>query len=165
MIEAEEGGKAGSRFKIFYFAADDNQNIMTLHSFVKFGGSIMHPHPKLCCLPGNGHTEYAVNLVIESVFAHCSISSPTIDDIMECDTANDITTLEEPDEDADITYPGLATFLPAPWLVNAIMSAASTDPFELIKLAITTAIAIDKQRNGNEDFNTTTMVPCFGPGE
>ena len=84
---------------------------------------------------------------------------------MECETAHDIATLEDPDEDADITYPVLATFLPAPWLVNAIMSAASTDPFELIRRAITTAVAIDEQRNGNEDFNTTTMVPCFGPVE
>jgi hypothetical protein len=91
---------------------------MTLHSFAKFGGSILQPLVKLCCLIGNGNTEYAVNLIPDSVFAHCSITSPTIDNIMECASAANIEALEDPDEDADITYPRLATFLPAPWLVN-----------------------------------------------
>ena len=56
-------------------------------------------------------------------------------------TAIKVTEEESPDENSLVTYPGSVSFLPVPWLANAVIAANSSDPFLLITIvnAVVTA--------------------------
>ena len=52
-------------------------------------------------------------------------------------------------------YPGCATFLPAPWLAEAILTVMSRDPFHLIIAAKAAAATFDAMHNNNPAYTTT----------
>jgi hypothetical protein len=80
--------------------------------------------------------------------ADCNLVTPTIDALRECTTATKVAKIEAPNENGLVTYPGSATFLPAPWLAEAVIAANSSDPFLLI--AIVNASATE-----DEDYVTS----------
>ncbi len=53
--------------------------------------------------------------------AECNLVTPTINALRECSTATEVAELEAPDENGLVTYPGSASFLPAPWLADAVV--------------------------------------------
>ena len=77
---------------------------------------------KLICLSGTGEiaTVFEVNPL--TLMAECNLVSPTIlNALRECSTATEVAELEAPDENGLVTYPGSASFLPAPWLPDAVV--------------------------------------------
>jgi hypothetical protein len=82
---------------------------------------------------------------------------PAIDKIHKCSSAVEIVNFTAPDENGLVTYPGAASFFPAPWLLNAVVEASSSDPFILIAKAIEAAQAFDQDHDSNEDYITSAV--------
>jgi hypothetical protein len=53
------------------------------------------------------------------------------------------------------TYPGSASFLPAPWLADAVIAANSSDPFFLITVVNTAARVFDLEHKEDENYITS----------
>lgn len=109
-------------------AADTKGRILTLHSFTNMGGSLLRPANKIVCLIGYGQTAIAVIVDDSSTTRSCDIISPSHQDITACKSITELQQLKEPGEFAPITLEGTATFLPAPWLFDAITATGSSDP-------------------------------------
>ena len=129
------------------FAADSNKKLLVPHSFKKAGGTLFRPEKKLMCLSGTGEitTVFEVNPL--TLTANCNLITPTINALCECTTATEVAELEAPDENGLVTYPGSASFLPAPWLADAVIAANSSDPFLLITVVNTAATAFDLEHD------------------
>jgi hypothetical protein len=82
---------------------------------------LLCPEKKLMCLSGTGAlaTVFEVNSL--TLMAKCNLVTPTIDALCECMTAIEVAEVEAPDENGLVTYPGSASFLPAPWLADAVI--------------------------------------------
>ena len=78
-----------------------------------------------------------------------------IDALRECTTATEVAELEAPDKNGLVTYPGSASFLPAPWLADAVVAANSSDPFHLITVVNTAATAFDLEHEEDEYYVTS----------
>ena len=52
-------------------------------------------------------------------------------------------------------YPGSASFLPVPWLADAVIAANSSDPFFLITVVNTTARVFDLEHKEDENYITS----------
>ena len=89
--------------------------------------------------------------------AECNLVTLTIDALCECTTATatEVAELEAPDENGLVTYPGSASFLPAPWLADAVVAANSSDPFLLITVVNAAATAFDLEHEEDASFVTS----------
>ena len=130
------------------FATDSNKKVLVLHSFKNAGGTLLRPEKKTMCLLGTGSLATALEVNHLTLMADCNLVTPTIDALRECTTATEVAEIEAPNENGLVTYPGSATFLPAPWLAEAVIAANSSDPFLLI--AIVNASATE-----DEDYVTS----------
>ncbi len=83
--------------------------------------------------------------------------TPTIDKIHECSLADKIANITAPDKNRLVTYPGAASFLPAPWLLNAVVEALSRNPVFLISKAIKAAQVYDQEHNFYEEYITSVV--------
>jgi hypothetical protein len=137
------------------FAADSNKKLLVLHSFKNTGGTLFRPEKKLMCLSGTGEiaTVFEVNPL--TLTAECNLVTPTIDALRECTTATEVAKLEAPDENGLVTYPGSASFLPAPWLADAVVEANSSDPFHLITVVNAAATAFDLEHEEDQNYSTS----------
>ena len=140
------------------FAADTESTMITLHSFTNLGGSLLRPSNKVVCLTGSGHAGVPLIVDDKSATGECTFKAPSVDLIIDGKTptklegiADPTTTVQGDHED----YLGCNTFLPAPWLSNAILSSASNDPFELILVAITAAKAFDEEHEDDPTYLTS----------
>ena len=86
----------------------------------------------------------------------CNLVTPTIDVLWECTTETKVAEVEAPEENNIVTYPGSASFLPAPWLADAVIAANSSNPFFLIATVNAAATAFDLEHK--EDKNYTASV-------
>jgi hypothetical protein len=104
------------------------------------------------CLSGTGEiaTAFEVNLI--TLTADCNLVTPIIDALRECTTSTEVAKLEAPDENCRVTYPGSASFLPAPWLADAVIAANSSDPFLLITVVNAAATAFDLEQEEDENY-------------
>ena len=107
------------------------------------------------CFSGTGEiaTAFEVNLI--TLTADCNLVTPTIDALRECTTATEVAELEAPDENGCVTYPGSASFLPAPWLADVVIAANSSDPFLLITVVNAAATAFDLEHEEDENYVTS----------
>ena len=87
--------------------------------------------------------------------AECNLVTPTIDALRECTTATEVAELEAPDKNGLVTYPGSASFLPAPWLADVVVAANSSDPFLLITVINAAATAFDLEHEEDENYITS----------
>jgi hypothetical protein len=140
------------------FAADTENTLITLHSFTNLGGSLLRPNNKVVCLTGSGHAGVPLIVDDKSATAECTFKTPSVDLIIAGKTPTELegiadptTTVQGDHED----YLGCNTFLPAPWLSNAILSSNSNDPFELILVAITAAKAFDAEHDDDSTYLTS----------
>ncbi len=78
------------------------------------------PEKKFMCLSGTGEiaTVFEVNPL--TLMAECNLVTPTINALRECTKATEVAEVEAPDENGLVTYPGSASFLPAPWLADTV---------------------------------------------
>jgi len=126
-----------------FFAADSNKKLLVLHSFKNAGGTLFRPEKKLMRLSGTGEiaTVFEVNPL--TLTAECNLVTPTINALRECTTATEVAELKAPDENSLVIFPGSASFLPAPWLADAVVAANSSDPFLLITVVNAAATAFN----------------------
>ena len=149
-------GKKTNDTNAIIFTSDINHNIISLHSLVKFGGTLLRPTTKIGCLIRNGRNATAVVVHANTATENCNIATPTINAIIAYNTIATINNLPNPAATAAITFPGCVTFLPAPWLVKAVLKEKSSDPFSLILTTKIQATAFDTAREVNADFITKT---------
>jgi hypothetical protein len=114
------------------FATDPNKKLLVLHSFKNAGGTLLRPEKKLMCLSGTGALATAFEVSPTTIMADCNLVTPTIDALRECTTTIEVAEIEAPDENGLVTYPGSASFLPAPWFADAVIAANSSNPLLLI---------------------------------
>ena len=136
------------------FATDSNKKLLVLHSFKKAGGALLRPEKKLMCLSGTGALATAFEVSPKTIMADCNLVTPTIDALCECTTAIEVAKIETLDENGLVTYPGSASFLPAPWLVDTVIAANSSDPFLLYTVINTAATVFDEEHEEDEDYIT-----------
>ena len=137
------------------FATDSNKKLPTLHSFKNAGGTLLRPEKKLMCLLGTGTLAKPLEKNHLTLMEDCNLVTLTIDAHHECTTAIEVAEVEAPNENGLITYPGSATFLPAPWLAEAVIAANSSDPFLLITIVNAAATAFDEEHEEDEDYITS----------
>ena len=139
------------------FGADSEGTIIPLHSFTNLGGSLLPQNNKIVCLIGSGHVGVAVIVAENSATADCTFISPTADIIIAKKTTTELQAIPNPGSDitGGTQYKGCGTFLPAPWLANTILTAKSSDPWELILAAISTARAFDDEHKDDPAYLTS----------
>lgn len=136
-------------------AANANDTILFLHSFKNIGGTPIQPANKFVCFLGSNENASVVIIDTQSTTANANLRTPTHTAILDCADAAAIAALPVPPNNAPITYPGCATFLPAPWLVTAVLAAGTNKPFDLIIAAKTAAQAFD-DINGDDPLFLTS---------
>eukprot|EP00957_Ditylum_brightwellii_P198665 15141796-Ditylum_brightwellii.AAC.1 len=99
-----------------FLVADDEKNIVILHSPKNFGGMRTRPTNKVAAMIGLGSTAIGVLINEKVALEDCNLVTPTIDEIELCTTEIDIAALACPAQSGKVTFPGSATFIPAPWL-------------------------------------------------
>jgi hypothetical protein len=137
------------------FATDSNKKLLVLHSFKNTGGTLLCPEKKLMCLSGTGSLATVFEVDHLTLIAECNLFTPTIDELRECKTETEVAEVEAPEENGLVTYPGSASFLPAPWLADAVIAANSSNPFFLIATVNAAATAFDLEHKEDENYITT----------
>ena len=112
-------------------AGDYSNGIMILHSFKNLGGTIFSPPDNYVCLIGATRSAPIVTVNNVAITENCEIIIPSIEDILACNDLEELLNLTAPLDDT-IGYSGSATFLPPPWLLNAVIDAQTDDPLKLI---------------------------------
>ena len=107
------------------------------------------------CLSGTGAIATVFEVKPLTLMVKCNLVTPTIDALRECTTAIEVAEVEVPDENF-LTYPGSASFLPAPWLADAVIAANSSDPFVLIMVVNAAATVFDLKHKDDENYITST---------
>ena len=82
-------------------------------------------------LSGTGSLTTVFEVDHLTVMAKCNLVTPEINALLllECTTAIEVAKVEAPEENGIMTYPGSASFLPAPWLADAVIAANSSNRF------------------------------------
>ena len=62
---------------------------------------------------------------------------------------------EVPDKNGLVTYPGSASFHPAPWLADTVIAANSSDPFLLITVVNAGATVFELEHGEDENYITS----------
>jgi hypothetical protein len=137
------------------FAADQDKNIHALHSFKVAGGTFLCPTTKLMCLLGSGSSATALIVDKQSLLNPCNLITPTIDELQECYNEDEVNAINAPDDDGAVTYPGSASFFPAPWLSDMVLSLGTSDHAKLIPAVNAAAIEFDAEHAGNANYITT----------
>ena len=136
-----------------FLIADDEKNIVILHSPHNFGGTRTRPTNKVAAMIGLGLTPIGVLINKKAALDDCKLVTPTIDEFELCATGINIAALACPAQSGQVTFPGSATFIPAPWLRESILNSETLDPFELIKIAMADAKDFDDTHKDETDFD------------
>lgn len=135
--------------------AEGTKKVQLIHSPKNVGGTRIRPEHKVLGLIGTSDGSVGVIVDHESLTNECEIRTPKIEDIKACSTAEEIGALTAPRNGA-ATYTGSAAFLMAPFLVEAILDADTTDPYELILVANSAAAAFNTLHENDDEFEDAT---------
>jgi len=139
------------------FPADSNKKLLVLHSFKNAGGTLLRLEKKLMCLSGTGEFTTVFEVKQLTLMAECNLVTLTIDALCECTTATEVAEVEAPDENGLVTYPGSATFLPAPWLADAVVAANLSNLFLLITVVNAPATTFYLEHEEDENYITSAI--------
>jgi hypothetical protein len=92
------------------------------------------------CLLGTGTNATALIVDKQSLLIRNNLITPMIDKLEECFDEDGVNIVQMPNKPGEVTYPGSASFLAAPWLVNIIMGADTRYPAKLIPMVNSAAI-------------------------
>ena len=137
---------------IVILTANANNTVTILLSFKNIGGTTFRPIDKFVCFFGANEHATVVNITMPSITASIKFTTPSIDDILVCNSAAEITSLPAPAINAPANFHGCRSFLPAPWLLSTILEANSNDPIKLIVECHQAAILFDQFHFGNPLF-------------
>jgi hypothetical protein len=140
------------------FGVDHDKNIHALHSFKVSGGSLLCPSTKLMCLLGTGLRATAFIIDRQTLLNPCNMITPTIDELQECSNKDEVKAVNAPAKGGLVTYPGFASFLPAPWLRDTVFSSGTSNYAKLIAEANAAAFEFDAEHEEDENYITTAAV-------
>ena len=133
-----------------FLLADEDKKLTIAHSPKNFGGMRNRTENKVACFIGMGPQAMCFLLNEKQALVECEISTPTLNEMAECESKEDVEGLEVPGELAPVTFEGAATFIPAPWLIEFILNEDSLDPAELLFRVLTAAKAYDDVHGEND---------------
>jgi hypothetical protein len=133
------------------FAAGKNKKLLTFHSFKNAGGMLLCPENKLMCILGTEASTIAIKINSKQLVANCNLVTPTIHKLCKCKTADEVSAIKAPNKTGLVTYPGSASFLAAPWLINAVMATNSSNPFHLIAVVDAAAKTFNKEHDADAE--------------
>ena len=134
------------------FIADENKKVAVIHSPKNHGGTRTRPTNKISCLVGLGPQAACVVLNETQALFDCNIRTPTLDELEECTSSEEVKALDPPGLLAPVTFEGSASFIPAPWLTEYVLNEDSRDPTKLIVGAMVAAKAFDLGHENDPDF-------------
>jgi hypothetical protein len=134
------------------FGVDHDKNIHALHSFKVSGGSLLRPSTKLMCLSGTGLRATAFIIDRQTLLNPCNMITPTIDELQECSNEDEVKAVNAPAEGGIVTYPGSASFLPAP------ISSGTSNYAKLITEVNAAAFEFDAEHEEDENYVTSATV-------
>jgi hypothetical protein len=137
------------------FAVDQDKNIHALHSFKVAGGTLLCPTTKLMCLLGTGSSATAFIIDKQSLLNPCNLITPTINKLQECSNKDKLNAINVPDDGGAVTYPGSASFFPAPWLSDTVMSSGTSNHAKLIPAVNAAAFEFDNEHSDDASYITT----------
>ena len=145
-----------------FIVANDEKKLQLIHSPMNLGGTRTRVDNKIVCLIEMGSQATPVILDFEKALADRSIVTPTIDDILNCGTKEDILDLECPDQPEEgsqdgVTFPGSSAFIPAPWLRDQIANSDSLDGLDLIPSIIAAAKRFDEDHHEDASFTSDAI--------
>jgi hypothetical protein len=140
------------------FAVDQDKNIHALHSFKVSGGSLLSPSTKLTCLLGTGSQATAFIIDRQSLLTPCNMITPTIDVLEVCSDEDEVKAVDAPEADGLVTYPGSASFLPAPWLCDTVMSSGTSNYAKLIPAVNAAAFEFNAEHENDENYITSAAI-------
>ncbi len=108
------------------------------------------------CLSGTGALATAFEVNSTTLMAEYNLITPTINELWECRTTIKVTIVDAPDKNSLVTYPGSVSFLPAPWLVDTVIAANSSNPFLLITVANAAATVFNRAHKEDPEYITPT---------
>jgi hypothetical protein len=142
---------------IVLLAANANKTVAILHSFKNIGGTLLRPSNKFVCFMGTSVNATAVAIDLASITGNKNFRSPSIESLFECNSASEIASLPIPPNNAPITSLGCSSFLPAPWLLSAILTSRLNDPLELIVECKEVADLFDMFHAGSSTLNSSAI--------
>ena len=92
-------------------AANANNNIMIMHSPKNLGGTRSRPDNKVVCMLGMGPQAVSVQVDLNSALADCNIIVPTVQELAECRTAQDVADISAPTDIGLVGFEGSAIFI------------------------------------------------------
>ena len=134
------------------FGASNDGSINLFHSPKNFGGTRTHPTNKVGCLMGLGTQATCVQLDLKSALKSCNIKTPILDALTSCKTKEEFEALQC---SSVMTFPGSAIFISAPYLLEAVVEASTTDALSLIPIAMTAAQNFDAAHENDVSFRQT----------
>jgi hypothetical protein len=106
---------------------------------------------------GSGPSAATFIIDKQSLLNPCNLVTPTINKLQECSNEDQVNAVIAPPDDGAVTYPGSASFFAAPWLVDVIMAARTSDHSKLIPVVNTAATAFDTEHKNDAEYITTTQ--------
>ena len=119
------------------------------------GGTLLRPTTKLMCLLGTGSSATAFIIDKQSLLNPCNLITPTINKLQECSNKDKVNAINTPDDGGAVTYPGSASFFPAPWLSDTVMSSGTSDHAKLIPAVNAAAFEFDNEHSDDASYITT----------
>ena len=110
------------------------------------------------CLLGTGSRATAFIIDRQTLLNRCNMITPTIDELQERSNEDEVKAVNAPAEGALVTYPGSASFLPAPWLRDTVISSGTSNYAKLIAEVNAAAFEFDAEHEEDENYITTAAV-------
>ena len=120
--------------------ADSEGKVNLIHSMKNLGGRLRRPEDKILALVGMDSEAVVVEVVKSSLAKGCNFKAPKLSDYKKCDTREQLKKLKANSGPSTVS----SAFILAPFLFEAMISADSNDPLELIPEAIKVAEEFDK---------------------
>jgi hypothetical protein len=130
------------------FAVNVDHKIITLHSFHNFGGSVLSPANKF----GAGSP---VIVDKTSLTKTLNMATPPYHTIIACLNKQEFEAVQRPAQRATNNFSSTASFLPAPWLLKAVLGAHTSDPALLVIASAEAAAAFDLEHQGDPKYITS----------
>jgi hypothetical protein len=137
-------------------AVDRDNKVVVMHSFKNLGGTLLHPTNKFACLIGSGRVASVVIVDKASLLLPLDITAPTYAAIISFLDEQEISAIAHPAQanNDPNNFRCSASFLLAPWVLEAILETKSNDPATLLLATNDAANDFDHAHKNNPDFIT-----------
>jgi hypothetical protein len=137
-------------------AIDRDNKVVIMHSFKNLGGTLLHPTNKFACLIGSGHVTSVIIVDKASLLLPLDIAAPTYATIISCLDEQEISAIAYPAQanNDPNNFRCSASFLLAPWVLEAILETKSNNPATLLLATNNAANNFNHAHKNNPDFIT-----------